>query len=117
MLRCSLRRSARCLVAVEPNLYKSAVAIAPVTDLALLKTEAEHYTNYELVKDFVGSGPHVGEGSPLRHAAAMAAALRGAGDKVEFVRFKSLDHQLDDSDARVQVLTRIGEFLDSAIGH
>jgi dipeptidyl aminopeptidase/acylaminoacyl peptidase len=126
--------------AVEPSLYKAAVAIAPVTDLALLKAEAEHYTNYELVKDFVGSGPHVAEGSPLRHAAAikvpvvlfhgdmdqnvgiahsekMAAALRGAGDKVEFVKFKGLDHQLDDSEARIQMLTRIGEFLDSAIGH
>jgi dipeptidyl aminopeptidase/acylaminoacyl peptidase len=126
--------------AVEPTLYKAAVAIAPVTDLALLKTESEHFTNYELVKDFVGTGPHVIEGSPLRQVSRikipvllfhgdmdrnvdieqsekMAAALRGAGDRVDFVRFKGLDHQLDDSNARIEMLTRIGEFLDSAIGH
>lgn len=126
--------------AVDPTLYKAAVAIAPVTDLALLKTEAENFTNYQLVKDFVGSGPHVVEGSPLRqvsrikvpvllfhgdmdinvdieHSEKMAAALRNAGDPVEFVRFKGLDHQLDDSNARIQMLTRIGEFLDTAIGH
>jgi dipeptidyl aminopeptidase/acylaminoacyl peptidase len=126
--------------AVEPTLYKAAVAIAPVTDLTLLKKEAEHYTNYELVKEFVGSGPEVIEGSPLRHAAEvkvpilmfhgdmdqnvaieqsekMADALRSAGDKAELVRFKGLDHQLDDSAARITMLTRIGEFLDAAIGH
>jgi len=111
-----------------------------VTDLSLLKTEAEHFTNYELVKDFVGSGPHVVEGSPLRQVSRikvpvmlfhgdmdqnvdieqsekMAGALRDAGDRVDFVRFKGLDHQLDDSNARIEMLTRIGEFLDSSIGH
>jgi dipeptidyl aminopeptidase/acylaminoacyl peptidase len=126
--------------AVEPALYKAAVAIAPVTDLAMLKSEAEEFTNYELVKDFVGSGPHVIEGSPLRHASEikvpvllfhgdldtnvgfaesskMADALQGSGGRVQFVPFKGLDHQLDDSNARTQMLTRIGEFLDSAIGH
>jgi dipeptidyl aminopeptidase/acylaminoacyl peptidase len=126
--------------AVDPTLYKAAVAIAPVTDLSLLKTEAEHFTNYELVKDFVGSGPHVVEGSPLRQASRikvpvllfhgdmdqnvaieqsekMAGTLRDIGNRVDFVRFKGLDHQLDDSNARIEMLTRIGEFLDSAIGH
>jgi len=126
--------------AVDPSLYKAAVAIAPVTDLSLLKAESEHFTNYELVKDFVGSGPEVIEGSPLRQvsrikipvllfhgdmdrnvdieqSAKMAAALRSAGDSVDFVRFKGLDHQLDDSNARIQMLSEIGEFLDSAIGH
>jgi dipeptidyl aminopeptidase/acylaminoacyl peptidase len=127
-------------VATEPSLYKAAVAIAPVTDLALLKKEAEHYTNYELVKEFVGSGPEVTEGSPLRNvdkikvpvlmfhgdmdqnvaleqSEKMEGALKGAGDKAELVRFKGLDHQLDDSSARITMLTKIGEFLDSAIGH
>ncbi|MFL6760327.1 alpha/beta hydrolase family protein [Sphingomonas sp.] len=126
--------------AVDPGLYKAAVAIAPVTDLSLLKSEALNLSSYSLVNQFVGSGPHVVEGSPLRRATEikvpvllfhgdmdrnvaieqsekMAAALRGAGDKVELVRFKGLDHQLDDSDARVSMLTKMGEFLDSAIGH
>jgi len=43
--------------------------------------------------------------------------LKSAGDQAELVRFPGLDHQLDDSDARTQMLTRIGTFLDGAIGH
>ena len=53
----------------------------------------------------------------IEHSEKMASALRNAGDRVEFVRFKGLDHQLDDSTARIQMLTQIGEFLDAAIGH
>lgn len=126
--------------AVQPTLYKAAVAIAPVTDLELLKSEAEHYSSGDLVEKFVGSGDTVISGSPLRRAAEikvpvlmfhgdldanvgithserMAAALTKAGDRAELVRFAGLDHQLRDSDARAQMLVRIGEFLDSAIGH
>lgn len=126
--------------AVEPMLYKAAVAIAPVTDLSLLKQQAEGFTNAGLVKEMVGSGEHLRDGSPLRNAAAirvpvllahgdmdanvginhsdrMHSALTKAGVKSELMRFKGLDHQLDDSDARVQMLARIDEFLGSAIGH
>ena len=126
--------------AIEPSLYKSAIAIAPVTDLALLKKEAEGYTNAKLVQDFVGSGPHVAEGSPLRnvakiqapvlmfhgdmdinvgiaHSEKMEAALRNAGQQVEFIRYKDLDHQIDDSNARADMLNRIGIALEAAIGH
>jgi acetyl esterase/lipase len=126
--------------AEQPALYKAIIAIAPVTDLALLKREASNFTNGRLVSGFVGSGPEITQGSPLRrasevkapvllfhgdldgnvdieHSSKMVAALRNAGDRAELVRFPGLDHQLDDSDARAQMLTRIGEFLDAAIGH
>lgn len=123
----------------EPSLYKAVVAIAPVTDLDMLKADYAEYTNRSVVAKFVGSGPHVAEGSPLRHASRinapvflahgdfdvnvgvahsqrMDAALRSAGKSSEFLLFKGLDHQLDDSRARVQVLTRIGELLNRTIG-
>jgi dipeptidyl aminopeptidase/acylaminoacyl peptidase len=126
--------------AVEPNLYKAAVAIAPVTDLALLKKESEGYTNGRLVSAFIGNGPHIVEGSPLRNAdkikvpvlmfhgdydinvdieqsEKMADALKRVGAKVEFIRYEGLDHQLDDSNARTDMLGRIGTALDAAIGH
>jgi len=116
------------------------VAIAPVTDLSLLKSEAKYFTNQNLVSDFVGSGSNAVDGSPVRHASdvkvpvlmfhgdldlnvaiaqseRMDAALVKAGDKAELVKFPGLDHQLNDSDARAEMLTRIGEFLDAAIGH
>ena len=37
--------------------------------------------------------------------------------QAELVRFRGLDHQIDDSDARTQMLTKIGTFLDNLIGH
>lgn len=126
--------------ATEPGLYKAVVAIAPVTDLAMLKEDFRDFTNYKLVAEEVGSGPHVADGSPLRHAAdidapvllvhgtldanvsyrhsqKMEEALKGAGKRSELITFDGLDHQLNDSAARTQMLARIGEFLDSAIGH
>ena len=124
---------------VEPNTYKAITAIAPVTDLGLLKRQADDYTNASLVRDFVGSGQHVREGSPLQHASAikapvllvhgdldinvgvehsakMANALQGLGKPVEFLRYKHLDHYLDDSEARIQMLTQLGAQLDKALG-
>ena len=115
------------------------MAIAPVTDLALLKAEARDYTSERIVADFVGSGPHVAEGSPLRNAAAIAApvlllhgdldtnvrishskkmheALRSAGKQSEFVEFNGLAHSLVDSNARTEMLMKIGSLLDRTIG-
>ena len=40
----------------EPTLYKAAIAIAPVTDFAMTKADAQDYTNAELVKRLIGSG-------------------------------------------------------------
>lgn len=126
--------------ATEPNLYKAVIAVAPVTDLAMLKTDAHDFTNRDLIEREIGTGPHVVEGSPLRHASdirvpvllahgdldsnvrithslRMEAALKSAGREVRLLTFKGLDHQLDDSDARAQLLISIGEFLDQTIGH
>ena len=47
----------------------------------------------------------------------MASALQGGGKQVEFLQYKGLDHQLDDSTARTDLLTHIGALLDRTIGH
>lgn len=124
----------------DPSLYKAVIAVAPVTDLQLLKEDNAHYMSQQVVEDFIGSGPHVKEGSPLQHAdriqapvllvhgdldanvrfwhsQKMDAALRGAGKQVEFLQYKGLDHQLRDSRVRAEFLTRIGQLLDQTIGH
>ncbi|HEU5285054.1 MAG TPA: S9 family peptidase, partial [Sphingomicrobium sp.] len=125
--------------ATDPALYKAVVAVAPVTDLALLKEDTRNTVVEELVNRFVGSGPHVAEGSPLRnpgainapvllvhgdkdsnvrvwHSQKMHDALRGAGRQSELLKFKDLDHQLEDPAARTQMLTRIGDLLQRTIG-
>ncbi|HUE78813.1 MAG TPA: S9 family peptidase [Sphingomicrobium sp.] len=125
--------------ATQPGLYKAVVAIAPVTDLAKLRQDAEGFTNRDRVRKFIGSGPHLVEGSPARNAAAIASpvllvhgdmdanvligqsermesALRAAGKPVEMLRYRGLDHQLDDSQARVEMLTRIGQLLERTTG-
>ena len=125
--------------ATEPGLYKAVVAIAPVTDLQQQKDDFRGYLGHSNEADYIGAGPHVAEGSPLRHAAAITApvllfhgdhdlnvnvihsrhmdeALRGAGRSSELTVFPGLEHDLADSEVRVRMLTRIGAFLASNIG-
>ncbi|NNC59053.1 MAG: S9 family peptidase [Erythrobacter sp.] len=124
---------------VDPTLFKAVVAIAPVTDLNLLKEENRRYTSYTAHDRMIGSGPHVEAGSPARHAARFQAPvllvhgsmdqnttiaqsklmedrLTAAGKKVDFLKFDGLDHYLLHSQARGIMLKRIGEFLETSLG-
>ena len=124
----------------EPGLFKAIIAIAPVTDLALLSQQSEGFTDYLLVRQFVGQGPHVRAGSPLQNverisapvlmfhgtrdtnvgilqSQRMDAALRAAGKRSELVTFEGLEHDLADSEARVRMLQRISDFLSASLGH
>ena len=126
--------------ATDPSLYKAVIAVAPVTDLQMLKDEAQGYTNSRTQARFIGSGPHIQEGSPLRLASAISApvllvhgdmdanvgvsqsrkmndALKGAGKTIEYLEFKGLEHSLKDGNARRQMLTKIGELLQRTIGN
>jgi len=124
----------------DPQLYKAVIAVAPVTDLGMLKDDAKGYTSSKVVADFVGDGPHIEEGSPLRHvdriqapvllvhgdldanvafrhSQKMADALQAAGKDVEFLQYKGLDHQLRDSTVRAELLSHMAQLLDRTIGH
>jgi dipeptidyl aminopeptidase/acylaminoacyl peptidase len=124
----------------EPGLFNAVIAIAPVTDLESTKEEHRHYSDYDLLIQMIGDGPHVREGSPARnadkikvpvllfHAALdvnvgirqsrmMAEHLTKAGMKNELVTWDDLDHQLDDSNARAQMLRKADQFLRQADGN
>jgi dipeptidyl aminopeptidase/acylaminoacyl peptidase len=120
--------------------YKAVVAIAPVTDLKQLRRDARGFREENLEVSEIGKGDQLADGSPVNRAAdihapvlmvhgtldgnvayyhskRMLAALQRAGAKADLLTFDGLDHQLDDSDARTQMLTRIGQLLDQTIGH
>jgi dipeptidyl aminopeptidase/acylaminoacyl peptidase len=46
----------------------------------------------------------------------MVEALTAAHDRCELVTFEGLDHQLEDSDARTQMLRKSDAFLREAMG-
>jgi dipeptidyl aminopeptidase/acylaminoacyl peptidase len=124
---------------LDPNLFKAVVAIAPVTDLAGLIEDSRGFTNYTVVKNFVGTGPHLREGSPLQNASKIKApvllfhgdvdlnvpiiqsrkmqdSLKGTGAQSELIVYPGLDHQLDNTFARRDLLKRSDAFLRKAMG-
>jgi acetyl esterase/lipase len=123
---------------LDPALFKAIVAVAPVTDLAKLKEEYRDYSNFKVARDFIGSGPHIAEGSPARNAAKIAAPvlifhgeidlnvsvhqaqfmadqLRDAGKPAELVIYKKLDHYLEDSAVRAEMLEKSSGFLKAKL--
>jgi dipeptidyl aminopeptidase/acylaminoacyl peptidase len=123
---------------IAPDLFKAVVAIAPVTDLAMLKNESLGWTDYALGADFIGAGPHIRDGSPAQNAdkikvpvllvhgtmdanvnyaqsTYMVSRLKSAGTKVQFISFEGLDHQLEDSAARTKLLAESDAFLQAAM--
>ena len=123
---------------LDPQLFKAVVAIAPVTDLELLRGENRNYTNFRLVRDFVGTGPHLEEGSPARHAKTFVAPvllfhgtfdqnvsvqhsqlmrdrLQAAGKPVKYVEFAGIDHYIENGAMRSTMLSDIDQFLAASL--
>jgi acetyl esterase/lipase len=119
---------------LDADLFKAVVAVAPVSDLALLKVKGMMYTSAFLQADYIGSGPHIREGSPARNAASFKApvlmfhgdkdlnvevdqsrrmdkALRNAGKSTELIIYPDLDHGLVDGAARADMLRKSEAFL------
>ncbi|MEL6238712.1 MAG: S9 family peptidase [Pseudomonadota bacterium] len=124
---------------VDADLFKAVVAIAPVTDLEFLRDDARAYTSFRVRDEQLGEGPHIAAGSPRRHAEdfkapvalfhgtldinvevrhsrAMADALEDAGKPVVYSEYEGLQHDLDDSKVRAEMLEKIDTFLSSALG-
>lgn len=123
---------------LDPDLYKAVVAIAPVTDLDMLRNESRSFTNFRRVDAFIGTGAHVRAGSPLQNARAikapvllfhgdrdvnvgisesraMADRLKDAGKPVTYVEYRGLDHYLLDPAARTELLAKSDAFIRTAL--
>lgn len=122
---------------VAPDLFKAIVAVAPVTDLNDLREQYRDTSAQRTARDFIGSGKHIVEGSPTHNAAKITApvmmfhgtldlnvryrasklmedALTAAGRKPELITYEKLDHFLEDSAAREDMLKRSDAFLKAA---
>jgi dipeptidyl aminopeptidase/acylaminoacyl peptidase len=119
---------------IDPDLFKAVVAVAPVADFSLLKTHALQYADGFLTADFVGSGPHIKEGSPAQNAQVFKAPvimfhgdmdlnvnigqsklmekeLKKAGKSAELIVYKDLEHSLVDGTVRADMLRKSDAFL------
>lgn len=119
---------------LDPALFKAIVAVAPVTDLRLLREEWTGNSTSESINAILGDAALAQEASPARHAdrfgapvllfhgdidqnvaigesRLMASRLKSAGKAVDLIEYKGLDHQLDDSVVRADMLDRADTFL------
>lgn len=122
---------------LEPDLFKAVVAVAPVTDLALLRSDSYGWGDYAYVRDLLGEGKHIEEGSPAQNAAAfkapvlmfhgdidrnvdvghaklMDAKLKDAGRSSELHIYKNRDHYLEDGEIRAELLRTSAAFMEKA---
>jgi dipeptidyl aminopeptidase/acylaminoacyl peptidase len=119
---------------LDPDLFKAVIAVAPISDLALLKNRSRKFSNAFVEADYIGSGRHIKEGSPaqnpkffkapvlLFHGDAdlnvdvsqsrrMDRELRQAGKSSMLIEYPGLTHSLNDGTARADMLRRSEEFL------
>ncbi|HEX4388802.1 MAG TPA: S9 family peptidase, partial [Steroidobacteraceae bacterium] len=127
----------QCAV-TDPSVFKAVVAIAPVTDLSAFKEEHRRWSDFAVISAFVGDGPYLHDASPAEQAGRikvpvllfhgaldhnvsinesrlMLDRLRSAGVNAELVAWDNLDHYLEDSDARAQLLGTSDTFLRKAL--
>lgn len=124
---------------VAPDLFKAIVAIAPVTDLPELVNSSRDFVNHHSIREMVGTGSNARDASPapraetirapvllfhgtedgnvdVRHSRMMDRALDRTNVRHELVIYEGLDHQLNDSDKRIDLLGRSDSFIRSSFG-
>lgn len=119
----------------NPDLYQCVVSFAGVTDVAYLVTSHKRYTNYDVVREQVGSDfRELRKRSPLhnaesinipvllahgtkdrsvrlRHSQKMAKELEKEGKDVTYLEFEDGDHFLSAQQHRIAFFRAMDEFL------
>lgn len=123
--------------AIDPTLFKAVVAVAPVTDLGLLRDRYRYWSIAKITRDYIGGGSNAAEGSPIEqadrikvpvllvhgtldtnveieHSKRMLARLNEGQHKAQLITFEGLAHSLDDSVARATLLQSSDDWLRTA---
>jgi dipeptidyl aminopeptidase/acylaminoacyl peptidase len=124
----------------EPDRYRCLVSIAGVSDPEMLVNDARFFTNRKEVREFISRDAEViKHGSPLKraseirapvllfhgdrddnvpvdHSQKMAKALQRAKTPVEYIEYEDVEHSIRRNGYRVDMLDRIGSFLDAHMG-
>lgn len=120
----------------EPDLYRCAVSIAGVTDPMALIQDSRGFLNRKWVREFVGTEDDIiNAGSPVRradeitvpvllfhgdedmnvnleHSKDMHRSLKKARKSTELVVYDDAEHAIRRNEYRIDMLDRIGAFLD-----
>ncbi len=124
----------------EPARYRCLVSIAGVTDPETLIEDFRYFMNQCALQKFISRADEVTKhGSPLKrvseirapvllfhgdddvnvrvhHSQKMASALRGAKKSVGYIEYEDVEHSILRNAYSVDMLDRIGSFLDAQIG-
>lgn len=121
--------------AMTPDLYRCAVSVAGVTDVAYLVKSSRRHTNYEVVKEQIGSDlDALYERSPIskaaninipvlllhgdkdrivkvEHSREMYDELKSLKKPVEYIELENGDHYLSNNDHRLATFKALDKFL------
>jgi len=124
----------------EPERYRCLVSIAGVTDPEMLLEDNAHFLSKAALQKFIGRADEViKRGSPLKraseirapvllfhgdrdlnvsidHSKKMAKALKRKKKSVEYIEYEDVEHSIRRNAYRIDMLDRIGSFLDANIG-
>jgi len=119
---------------LDADLFKAVIAVAPISDLGLLKSRSRVFANAQVQSDYIGNGPHVKAGSPAQNpqpfkapvllfhgdadlnvdvsqSRVMDRELRQAGKSSKLIVYPKLAHDLYDGAARADLLRQSDAFL------
>jgi len=121
--------------AMTPDLYRCAVSVAGVTDVANLVKSSRRFTNYEVVKEQIGDDfSALYERSPIskadkitipvlllhgdkdrvvkvQHSREMFDELKSRKKNVEYIELENGDHYLSNNDHRLTTFKALDKFL------
>ncbi len=124
----------------EPDRYRCLVSIAGVSDPEMLIEDSKYFMNRASIEKFIGRDREVTHrGSALKraseirvpvllfhgdedinvrvhHSRKMAKALKRAKKPVDYIEYADVEHSIHRNGYRIDMLDKIGSFLDSHIG-